>query len=229
MNIGGLQKVSLIDYPGEICAVIFTRGCDFRCGYCYNAELVLPERYAELIPEQEVLAFLDGRRGRLDAVTITGGEPTWQADLPEFIHKVKELGFLVKLDTNGVNPEMLKEIIDRKRVDYIAMDVKAPLEKYRDVININIDTRRIAASIALIMGSGVPYEFRTTVVKSQLDEKDILAIGKLIKGARRYVLQKFLPDKVLDASFLGRTTYEEDYLRRLCGALKNDVEECAVR
>ncbi|MCL4316216.1 MAG: anaerobic ribonucleoside-triphosphate reductase activating protein [Gammaproteobacteria bacterium] len=229
MDIGGLQKVSLIDYPGEICAVIFTRGCDFRCGYCYNAELVLPERYAELIPEQEVLDFLQARRGKLDAVTITGGEPAWQADLPEFIHKVKNLGFLVKLDTNGFNPEMLKKIIDRKLVDYIAMDVKAPLEKYRDVINIDIDTRKIAASIALVMDSGVPYEFRTTVVKSQLGEKDILAIGKLIKGARRYVLQKFLPGKVLDASFLGRTTYEEEYLRRVCVALQETVSECSVR
>ncbi len=229
MDIGGLQKVSLIDYPDEICAVIFTRGCDFRCGYCYNAELVLPERYAELIPEQEVLDFLRTRCGILDAVTITGGEPTLQADLPEFMRQVKNLGFLVKLDTNGVNPEALKQIIDRRLVDYIAMDVKAPLEKYREVINRDVDTRNIAASIALVMGSGVSYEFRTTVVKSQLDEKDILAIGKLIKGARRYVLQKFLPDKVLDPSFLQRSAYEEEYMWRMCAALKDDVLECGVR
>lgn len=229
MDIGGLQKVSLIDYPDEICAVVFTRGCDFRCGYCYNAELVLPERYAELIPEREVLDFLLTRRGKLDAVTITGGEPTWQPDLPEFIHKVKNLGFLVKLDTNGVNPEMLKKLIEQKAVDYIAMDIKAPLEKYRDVININVDTRKIAASIALIMGSGIPYEFRTTTVKSQLAESDILAIGELIKGARRYVLQKFLPSKVLDKTFLTRTSYPDEDMQRMCMALQGVVSECAVR
>lgn len=229
MDIGGLQKVSLIDYPGEICAVIFTRGCDFRCGYCYNAELVLPERYAELISEQEVFDFLRARHGKLDAVTITGGEPTWQPDLPEFIHKVKNLGFMVKLDTNGVNPEMLKKIIEQKAVDYIAMDIKAPLEKYKNVINIELDVNRIAASIALIMACGIPYEFRTTIVKSQLAESDILAIGKLIKGARRYVLQKFLPSKALDKTFLTRTSYPDEDMQRMCMALRGMVSDCTVR
>ncbi len=180
-------------------------------------------------PGAGVLDFLQACRGKLDAVTITGGEPTWQPDLPEFIHKVKNIGFLVKLDTNGVNPEALKKIIDRRLVNYIAMDVKAPLEKYREVININIDTRKITASIALIMGSGVPYEFRTTVVKSQLGEKDILAIGEMIKGAGRYVLQKFLPAQVLDKTFLTRTPYPDEDMQRMCMALQDMVNECRVR
>ncbi|OQX50761.1 MAG: anaerobic ribonucleoside-triphosphate reductase activating protein [Candidatus Cloacimonas sp. 4484_209] len=133
MKIGGFQKVSLIDYPGKICAIVFTRGCNFRCPYCHNPELVLPENYSPLIPEEEIFSFLEKRRGKLDAVEITGGEPTLQEDLTEFIRKIKEMGFLVKLDTNGSFPSVLEKVIYSGLVDYIAMDVKAPLEKYRQV------------------------------------------------------------------------------------------------
>lgn len=229
MDIGGFQRFSLIDYPDKISAIVFTRGCDFRCGYCYNAELVLPERYPELIPEKEILDFVQTRRGKLDAVVITGGEPTLQPDLLEFIWKVKKLGFLVKLDTNGFNPELLKKIIEQKAVDYIAMDIKAPLEKYQTVINVKIDVNKISESIRLVMNSGIAYEFRTTVVKSQLNKEDILKIGKLIKGAKRYALQKFLPAKVLDPEFTRRETYSDAEFAEFRQALSDDVEECLVR
>lgn len=229
MDIGGFQRFSLIDYPDKISAIVFTRGCDFRCGYCYNAELVLPERYSELIPEKEILDFVQTRRGKLDAVVITGGEPTLQPDLLEFIGKVKKLGFLVKVDTNGFNPELLKKIIEQKAVDYIAMDIKAPLEKYQTVINVKIDVNKIGESIRLVMNSGIAYEFRTTVVKSQLNKEDILKIGKLIKGTNRYALQKFLPAKVLDPEFTRRETYSDAEFAEFRQALSADVEECLVR
>ncbi|MFZ5588163.1 MAG: anaerobic ribonucleoside-triphosphate reductase activating protein [Pseudomonadota bacterium] len=224
-----MQKFSLIDYPDQISAIIFTRGCDFRCGYCYNAELVLPERYAPLIPEQAVLEFLEARRGKLDAVVITGGEPTVQPDLLEFILKVKALGFLVKLDTNGINPRLLEKIIEHKALDYIAMDIKAPLEKYQKVINVEIDINNIVRSIRLIMHSGIDYEFRTTIVKSQLGKDDIVDIAKLIQGAHLYALQKFVPDKVLDAQFLGKTTYSDVEFEDFKNAVRPFVAHCLVR
>ncbi|HLA75571.1 MAG TPA: anaerobic ribonucleoside-triphosphate reductase activating protein [Gammaproteobacteria bacterium] len=229
MNIGGLQKFSLIDYPDQISAIVFTRGCDFRCGYCYNAELVLPERYASLIPEQEIMEFLKTRRGKLDAVVITGGEPTVQPDLLEFILKVKALGFLVKLDTNGINPRLLEKIIEHKAVDYIAMDIKAPLEKYQKIINVEIDINNIMQSIRLIMHFGIDYEFRTTIVKSQLGKDDIVDIAKLIQGARLYALQKFVPDKVLDVKFLGKTTYSDAEFEDFKNVVRPFVAQCLVR
>ena len=229
MNIGGLQKFSLIDYPDQISAIVFTRGCDFRCGYCYNAELVLPERYASLISEQEIMEFLKTRRGKLDAVVITGGEPTVQPDLLEFILKVKALGFLVKLDTNGINPRLLEKIIEHKAVDYIAMDIKAPLEKYQKIINVEIDINNIMQSIRLIMHFGIDYEFRTTIVKSQLGKDDIVDIAKLIQGARLYALQKFVPDKVLDVKFLRKTTYSDAEFEDFKNVVRPFVAQCLVR
>jgi pyruvate formate lyase activating enzyme len=133
MKIGGLQKFSLLDYPGKISAVVFTQGCNFRCPYCHNPELVDPERFQECIPEDEIFAFLETRRGKLEAVTVTGGEPTIQNGLSSFVRRIKDMGFMVKLDTNGSRPEVLEELIRHKLIDYIAMDIKAPLEKYEAV------------------------------------------------------------------------------------------------
>lgn len=229
MLIGGFQKFSLIDYPGKICAIVFTQGCNFRCPFCHNPELVNPELFQGLIPEGEVLSFLERRKGKLDAIEITGGEPTLQPDLIDFIEKIKELGFLVKLDSNGSNPEMLKRLIKLKLVDYISMDVKAPLERYQEITKSNIDADKIKQSIGLIMASGLDYELRTTVVKSQLTPDDILEIGKLIRGAKVYILQRFVPSKTLNPKFLQETTYSDEEFEHLKKALKNYVAECTVR
>ena len=155
MKIGGFQKVSLIDYPGRISAVVFTQGCNFRCPFCHNPELVEPERFEGLSPEAEILTFLEKRKGRLDAVVITGGEPTLQTELIPFIIHLKAMGYRIKLDTNGALPDVLEEMLGRGLLDYVAMDIKAPLERYSEVTKTKTDGQRILKSISLIMGSSV--------------------------------------------------------------------------
>jgi pyruvate formate lyase activating enzyme len=229
MLIGGLQKFSLIDYPGKICAIIFTQGCNFKCPYCHNPELVNPKLFMPIIPEEKVLSFLKKRKGKLDAVEITGGEPTLQPDLIDFIGKIKKLKFLVKLDSNGSNPEILKKIIQLKIVDYLAMDVKAPLEGYQEITDSNIDPNKIKQSINLIMNSGLDYEFRTTVVKPLLTKKDIEKIGKLIQGAKLYILQKFIATKLLNPKFLKETNYSDQEFERLKDIAEYYVQKCIIR
>ncbi len=227
MLIGGIQKFSLIDYPGKICAIVFTQGCNFRCPYCHNPELINPGR--SIISEDELLSFLEKRKGRLDAVEITGGEPTLQNDLVASLKRIKEMGYSVKLDTNGSRPEVIEKLIESRVVDYLAMDIKAPLEKYREITCSDIDPDRIRDSIDLIMGSRLDNEFRTTIVKSQLSKEDILEIGRLIKGARLYVLQKFVPSKTLNPRFLDERTYSDTEFEHLKDALKSYVIKCTIR
>ncbi|MCD6575898.1 MAG: anaerobic ribonucleoside-triphosphate reductase activating protein [Nanoarchaeota archaeon] len=229
MLIGGFQKVSLIDYPNKVCAIVFTQGCNFRCPYCHNPELVDPTLFQDPIEEKEIFSFLKSRVGKLDAVEITGGEPTLQKDLITFIKKIKDMGFLIKLDTNGSNPEILEKIIKERLVDYIAMDIKAPLDKYEDVIKVKIDTSKIKKSIELIKKSNISYEFRTTIVKSLLSKGDLIKIGKLIKGAKLYILQKFIPSKTLNSHFLKEGTYGNEELRCIKNELENYVEICMIR
>ena len=229
MIVGGFQKFSLIDYPGKICAIVFTQGCNFRCPYCHNPELVEPSLFGKIIPEEKIFSFLEKRKGKLDAVEITGGEPTLQKDLVDFIRRIKEMGYLIKLDTNGSNPEMLEIIINHELVDYIAMDIKAPLEKYKEVIHSVINPEKIKRSIRTIMSSNIKYEFRTTVVKSQLSKGDIINIGKLIEGAELYILQKFIPSKTLDPNFLNEKTYSDGEFKELKKELEKLVCKCLVR
>ena len=229
MLVGSFQRLSLIDYPGKICAIVFTQGCNFRCPYCHNPELVNPELFEAPIPEEYIVSFLKNRRGKLDAVEITGGEPVLQSNLIDFIRTIKDLGYLVKLDTNGSNPRIIREAIDLEIVDYLAMDVKAPLERYQETTHSGVEPAKIKQSIELIMSSGLDYEFRTTMVKSQLGERDILEIGRLIRGCKRYILQKFVPVKLLDAQLLDEVTYGDDDLEYLRDTVKGYVVDCAVR
>ena len=229
MKIGGLHKVSLIDYPGKISAIIFTQGCNFRCAYCHNPELVDPKLFEPPMPHEEIFGFLDKRRGKLDAVVITGGEPTLQPNLIPFLKRLKEMGYLVKIDTNGALPEVLENVIIHRHADYIAMDIKAPLEKYSRVTRTEVDVERIKRSIDLVMTSGIPCEFRTTVVTSLLDQSDIRKIGRLIKGTRRFVLQKFVPSKTLSADFLKESTYTDSELEAFKKDLESDIEDVVIR
>lgn len=229
MLIGGFQKFSLIDYPGKICAIVFTQGCNFRCPYCHNPDLVDFKESGGLISKKEVFLFLKKRKGKLDAVEITGGEPTLQQDIIEFLERIKDMGYLIKLDSNGSHPEVIEELIKLKIVDYLAVDIKAPLEKYQMITHSNIDLNKIKKSIELIMKSGLNYEFRTTIVRSQLTEEDIIKIGSLINGAKLYVLQKFVVSKVLDLNFRDEATYSDDEFNRLKNVLESYVAKCLIR
>lgn len=228
MLIGGLQKSSLIDYPGKISAIIFTQGCNFRCPYCHNPEIIKMngETVTAVSP---ILDFLKTRKNKLDGVVITGGEPTLQKDLPEFITEIKNMGFLVKLDTNGTNPDMLKGLINNKFIDYVAMDIKAPIEKYAEIVNSKVDTDDILKSIEILKESVVEYEYRTTVVKKQLKPEDFDLIGQTIKGCERYYLQKFVPIKTLNEAFLKESTYSDEEFNPIISNLKKYIKSVELR
>jgi pyruvate formate lyase activating enzyme len=234
MIIGGFQRFSLIDYPDKICAIVFTQGCNFRCPYCHNPELVRRRRKRSApcgLEEKEILSFLDRRKGKLDAATVTGGEPLLQSGLGDFLSAVKELGYLVKLDTNGSFPSRLERIIQSKSIDYIAMDIKTSLDKYEYVIKKKVEKAKILDSISLIMNSGLEYEFRTTVVPSYggFEEDDFYKIGQLIRDSHLYVLQRFVPSKALDDRFLdmrGCSDEEIDSHRKI---MEGFVRRCVVR
>ena len=195
MQIAGIQKITLVDFPGHVAATIFTRGCSFRCPFCHNPELVLPEKYSALLDEQQVFDFLETRYGKLTGICITGGEPLMQPDIDTFISHLKALSFDVKLDTNGSYPDMLEKIIKDGDIDYIAMDIKASPDKYATAAGTKIKIADIRRSIKLVMESGIDYEFRTTVCKPIHEVADFEDLGKMIKGAKRYFLQNFVQSK----------------------------------
>lgn len=222
-KLAGLQKTTFIDYPEKIACIVFTQGCNFRCGYCHNPELF--ENKEPVLSVPAFFEFLNKRKGKLDGVVITGGEPTLHCkDLIEFIKEVKSLGFLVKLDTNGTHPDVLQELLSENLLDYIAMDIKAPLAKYKDITRVDVDTDIIKKSIDMIMNSGVDYEFRTTIVKSQLSVEDLRQIGELIQGAKKYYMQKFLATKILDESLMTETSYTDEEFKNLRTILEEYVD-----
>ena len=230
MIIGGFQGFSLIDYPAKICAIVFTQGCNFRCPYCHNPELVETKRPNNVaLKEEEILSFLDRRRGKLNAVTITGGEPLMHSDLSAFLSAIKGLGYSVKLDTNGSFPSRLEGIMQSKLVDYVAMDIKTSLDKYHYLTKRKIDTKKILESITQIMDSGLDYEFRTTVVKTLFEKDDFYKIGQIIKNARLYVLQKFVPSKTLDTTFLEMKSCTDEDLCCFKKIMDGFVQKCIVR
>ena len=229
MQIAGLQKSSLLDYPSKIAAVIFTLGCNFRCPYCHNPNLITAVSSGSLLDETAILDFLYQRKSKLDAVVVSGGEPTLQKDLNGFFRRLKELGYLTKLDTNGTNPEAVQNLVNDRLVDYIAMDIKSPLSKYEQTVCRKIDIEKIKDSINFIMSCGVDYEFRTTVVQSQLNYNDFENIGQTLKGAKRYYLQKFRPDITLNPEFSKEKTYTDNEFNRIRDSLTNYIEEVFVR
>lgn len=191
MKIHGLQKMTLLDYPGYVACTVFLGGCDFRCPFCHNYELVTGEA-APVMDDQELMAFLEKRKGLLDGVAITGGEPCLHADLPDLLRRIREMGFRTKLDTNGNHPQMLSAILEEGLADYVAMDIKNSPGKYAMTAGCEtIDMDNILKSISLLIGGTVDYEFRTTVVAQLHDEQDFEEIGQMIRGAKRYYLQSF--------------------------------------
>jgi pyruvate formate lyase activating enzyme len=204
MLLGGLQKLTLIDYPGKVAATVFTVGCNFRCPFCHNPELVFPDfgGHTGSISEQEFFDFLEKRKDKLDGVCITGGEPTIQKDILSFMEKIKKAGFLVKLDTNGSRPDVLQKAFKKDLIDFVAMDIKNCLDKYSQTNGVETDLERIKLSVELIKNSRKPYEFRTTVVPDLHTEEDFDKIGMWLRGSESYALQQFRNEgKVLDQKF----------------------------
>jgi pyruvate formate lyase activating enzyme len=227
--IKGLHKTSLIDYPGNICSVVFTSGCNFRCPYCQNPDLVFNSPGIHEITEEEVFEAVDSRQDFIDGVCISGGEPTLHVDLPEFCEKLKKRGFKVKIDTNGSSPEMLKTLIERKLVDFIAMDIKGPIERYDELSDVAIDAKVILESIKLIMESGVDYEFRMTVVPGLISSDDIAMVGEMVRGAKKFSLQQFNNKTTLQKRFQNVEPYPVEKLNEFRDIMKNFVEKCEIR
>jgi len=235
MLIGGINTLTLLDYPGKTACILFTVGCNFRCGFCHNSQFVLPEEIksyqaSHLIPEEKFFNFLKSRVGLLDGVVVSGGEPTLQSDLILFLEKVKKLGFLVKLDTNGTNFQVLEKCLEKNLLDYIAMDVKASSEKYNELAGVVVDVSEIEKSRDLLMGSGIDYEFRTTVISEFHDDNEMERIGGFCKNAKRFTIQNFRNEKVLDPKFQGFSGFEKEYLRRFQKIVKKyEIEDVVVQ
>jgi len=228
MRLGGLQKLSLIDFPKKLAAVVFTQGCPFRCHFCHNESLVIPEKFSSSLDEEDFFSFLRSRKNRLDGVVISGGEPTIQKDLISFIERIKDIGFAVKLDTSGICPEVLKELLQKNLLDYVAMDIKAPFEKYEKVIGTKIDTEKIQDSINLLLNSKILFEFRTTLVPHFHSLDDIIVMAKMIKTAPVYILQKFIPTSTL-TSFKNKKSFFEKELHPYIKEAKKHVKSCYYR
>ena len=217
MLIKGLQKLTLLDYPTKTACTIFTGGCNFRCPFCHNASLVLDVNEGEKYEADEVLAFLRKRVGLLDGVCVTGGEPLLQKDIKEFLKEIKEMGYAIKLDTNGYSPEKLMESVEEGLIDYVAMDIKNCKEKYSETAGIDIDMAKIEKSVSFLMNSGIDYEFRTTVVKEYHTLSDIERIAQWISGAKRYFLQSFVDSGDLIKDGLSAVDKETlDSMKNVC-------------
>lgn len=226
IKISGMQKLTLLDFPEHTACTLFVPGCNFRCPYCHNSELLASD--VEFYDESEVFAFLNKRRGVLEGVCVTGGEPTIYTDLDRLLTKIKELGYLVKLDTNGYLPDRITPLIERGLVDYIAMDIKNSPERYAETAGlINFDMEPIYQSIDIIMNSGVDYEFRTTVASELFDEKSIESAARMIRGAKRYFLQAFVMRDTVPSKSL--TPPQSIVLSRYLDIVRQFVPNAAIR
>lgn len=227
MMIGGLQKLTLLDYPDKLAATVFTVGCDFRCPFCHNALLVSQTEQTDLIPADEVIAYLQKRRNVLDGVCITGGEPLLQKDLKDFIKQIKELGLLVKLDTNGYHPQLLIELIEEKLVDMVAMDIKNCLEKYPLTAGVLAETAPIKESAAYLMKNRTAYEFRTTVAAPLFDDTSFVKIGEWLAGSSSYYLQNY---KASENMITGScTAYSRQQMYHFLSIVNKKIPNAALR
>lgn len=192
MEIFGMEKLSLVDYDGKVACTLFTGACNFKCGFCHNSSLVTDFNKIKPLDIQDVFSYLEKRKGILEGVCVSGGEPTLNYDLPEFCKKIKDLGYFVKLDTNGTNPEMIENLYKNGLIDYVAMDIKNDKDHYSSIIGVkDYNTEKVEKSVRFLMTSGIDYEFRTTLIKEYHSEENIRLIAEWIKGAKKYFLQKF--------------------------------------
>lgn len=227
MDIHGLQKMTLLDFPGHVACTVFLAGCNFKCPYCHNSELI--DKGADiLMDDKELLSFLKKRVGLLDGVAFTGGEPLLSEGLEDLIIKVRELGYKIKLDTNGSFPKKLQSLLDKNLLDYVAMDIKNSEERYAQTVGVNcIDIDKVKKSISILMSSNIDYEFRTTVVDELFDEESFIGISKLIKGAKRYFLQEFTDrDTVV---YEGFSAPSKEKMEKYLDIIKESIESAQIR
>lgn len=228
MNISGIQKLTLLDFPGKLACTVFTSGCNFRCPFCHNASLVLPGM-SDHIDEQEVFSFLKKREGILEGVCITGGEPCLQPDLETFIRKVRDIGFAVKLDTNGSFPEKLSSLLEKGLLDYVAMDIKTSKERYSEVCGVQNEKllENVQKSVEILKSSSVPHEFRTTTARELQTKEDFEKIGRWLSGEKRYFIQQYEASGELVGDEM--TPYEKEELTEFVKVMKNFVENVEIR
>ena len=231
MEIGGLQKLTLIDYPKKLACTVFTAGCNFRCPFCYSSELVLPEKIKNQprVSQLEFFKFLEGKKGLIEGVVICGGEPTVHKDLIPFVKKIKKLGFSVKLDTNGSNPAVLKKLIGNGLIDYVAMDIKGPKDHYQKISMSKISVNSVERSVKILKESKIDSEFRTTVVPGLLDKKEITQMARWIGPGGNYYLQNFRPEKTIDPKYEQIKPYSDEKLLEIRNAIAPLFDVCELR
>lgn len=233
MLLSGITKLTLLDYPGKTACIVFTAGCNFRCGYCHNPEFVLPERLKEIekgfIPEDIFFRFLERRKNLLQGVVITGGEPTLHPDLEDFIVKIRALGYAVKLDTNGNRPDVLRRLIERGLVQYVAMDFKTSFARYPSLSGLGADAEAVEKSFDLLKERRVPYEFRTTLIREMHTEEVLQEMKQSLQGAARYFLQPFRNEIVLDPKFETMSAFSKAEMASLAEYFSDAVEEIGIR
>ncbi len=229
MLISGIQRFTVVDYPDKIACVLFTAGCNFRCGYCHNSEFVLPSKLKMLrgsfIDGDAALSFLEKRKGKLEAVVISGGEPTMMHDLLAWMETIKKMGFLLKLDTNGSHPEVLREALERGLVDYVAMDVKANAERYDELTGVRVNMDALRGSMRILKDSGIDYEFRSVLIKGFHTADDYVDMLRLVRGAKRYRLLRFRPENTLCPAFALHGAFSEPEMERFAEQARAVVKE----
>lgn len=229
MRIGGFSKLTTVDYPGELACGIFLVGCNFKCGYCHNPSLINGKDMDSFIPKEEVMEYLVERKDMLDGVCISGGEPTCNPELKDFIKEIKALGYKVKLDTNGTHPEIIEELLKENLLDYIAMDLKASPKKYEEVVGCKVNMDKIYKTIDIIKASGVKHEFRTTYLP-MLDTSDIKEIATtMVKKNSKYFLQQFRNQVTNDIAYHNLVPHQKDYILNTAGAIQQSIGMCSVR
>lgn len=229
LQIKGLQKTTLIDYPCKVAATIFVAGCNFRCPFCYNKDLVLNPDSLQTISQDDIIDFLKKRKKWIDGVCISGGEPLIYSDIFDFIKKIKNIGLLVKIDTNGSNPELIKKLIDDKLIDYIAMDIKASLSKYKEASGVDFSIERVIKSIELIKNSKIDCEFRLTAVPLLHNEDDLEKIGRLLENNERFFIQQFRPKNCINKEFEKIKPFEEDKLIKFKNIAEKYIKKVEIR
>jgi pyruvate formate lyase activating enzyme len=231
MRIGGIQKCSTIDFPGKVACVLFTQGCNFRCGFCHNQELVEPTHFTPPISEKEIFAFLEKRKNILDAVVISGGEPTLQNDLAEWFRRIKALGLATKLDTNGTYPDVLQSLIQKNLLDFAAMDIKHRFHKpsYESITGPIGPLASIEQSMQILLKESIDYEFRTTLIQELHTLEDVMAMAQSLQGAKQWTLQKFRPEKTLDPKWKAFHPWSQSAMEALRTALSRQFPMLSVR